>query len=97
MNTNRFAYTHATGSLLISSGRTLFHGFTINNIATTGTLIIYDSITAAGNVVAGPMNLPSGSAAFPSTILYDAYCNTGLYFNFSGFVGDVTVTWNLIA
>ena len=95
MYTNRFAYTHSTGSVLVSSGKTLFHSFILNDVLTTGTLTIYDNTSAAGNVIAGPMNVPSGSAPIPR--LYDAYCNTGLYFNFSGFAGDATIMWTLIA
>jgi hypothetical protein len=97
MYTDRFGFSNVTGSVLVNSGRTHFHGFVVNTVNTVGTVTIYDSLTASGTVIAGPVALASGSAAFPSSLTYDAYCNTGLYFNFTGFVGNVTVLYKQIA
>ena len=88
-------YTHITAATttIVQAKAGLLHCITFNQMATSGTVIAYDSPTGTSLVVIG-------SIAFPATLLnnppmtafYDVQFNNGLTIVTTG-ASDITVAW----
>lgn len=80
--------TASTTTISANSG-VILHTICINNIGTSMTVTVWDSLTASGTQVAA-ITAVSGSAYY----LYDVTLNVGLTVVVGGTPGDVTVTYS---
>lgn len=82
--------TNITADTLINPGPCNFYGYTVNSHS-SGTLKVWDSLTAAGKVVNNTITFAAGSginAFFPAGI----NVTTGLFADIGGTI-DLTVYW----
>ena len=78
-------YTNISADTLIKSGDGHMIGFNVNSTS-SGTVVIYDSLTATGTKIANTYTPAAGWNAYP------AHFKTGLYFDVTGTI-DLTVIW----
>jgi len=88
-------YKHCADSTQVSAGPCVLHTITINRLDTGACVVtVYDNPAAAGNVIAIIDLTPTAVVnVMSTTLIFDAQCDTGLYADFSGAGGDITVTY----
>lgn len=85
--------TNITADTLISSGPCKFYGYTVNS-HTSGTLKVWDSLTAANKVINNTITFAAGSG-ITSFLSEGINCTTGLFADIGGTI-DLTVYWGPI-
>ena len=83
-------HTNITASALIAPGPGNFYGFVVNS-HTSGTIKVWDSLTAAGDIMLNTITLPAGSGliyTFPFGMDY----SLGLFITIGG-TADITILW----
>lgn len=96
MITPEFKYTNITlaapTTTLVATGRGILHSIVINKPLASGSIIIYDAVTATNPIatIVKPATLLSDVA---QTILYDVAFGVGLTIVTSGAAQDITVCW----
>ena len=91
-----FKPAHVISDTQVSAGQGTMHTVTINGApGTDGVLTIYDSLTAAGTIIAIlTISVAESISVQPISLLYDVEYETGLYFDFTGgLVVDLTVSY----
>ncbi len=88
MNTPK-KYTNLTASALIKTGAGVVSGFIVNS-HTSGTLKLWDAVTATAPVLMNTFTFPAGSSSvrLPDDVSFD----TGLYATITG-TADITLIW----
>ena len=88
-------YAHVVADAQVSAGPCVLHAITINGFTTIGDCIVYDNPAAAGNVIAVlHLDTTASVSLQPITLLYDAECLTGLYFDYDAtLAADLTVSY----
>ena len=83
-----------TGSSIAYNGPCVLHSIVFNGMTTVGTCGIFDGITNAGTLI-GTLILRSAIhvSCQPMTFIYDCEMTTGIYLEFTGLVGNLTVTF----
>jgi len=83
-------YKNTTASVQVQSGAGRVSGFIVNS-HTSGTLKLWDSLTAANTIIMNTFTFPTGSSVqiFPDPI--DFY--TGLFATVGG-TADITILWS---
>ena len=80
----------STGTVLVKSGAGFLHTLTVNTRSTTGTAVLYDSLTPSGTKIA-----TIDTALSTTAFLYDVNFNTGLSLQTTGAApADITVSFN---
>lgn len=89
MDKNGYKKTNLSASALIKTGSGTVAGFVVNSNS-SGTLKLWDSLTATGTVIINTYTFPTGSSVveFPAPV--DFY--TGLYATIGG-TADITIIW----
>jgi len=80
-------YANITASALIKSGQGRVRGFVVNS-HTSGTLKLWDSLTATGTVIINTYTFPAGSSIH--NIIEGVSFNVGLYATIGG-TADITL------
>ncbi len=91
-----FKPAHVIDDTQVSQGRGTLHTVTINGPpGTDGVCTIYDSLTAAGTIIAIlSISVADSISVQPISLLYDVEYETGLYFDYTaGLVVDLTVSY----
>lgn len=83
----------ATGTV-VRTGQCIMYSVVLNGVTTVGDVLIYDGVDNTGTLIA-TLNVRSGvSVSFQGiTFLYDCKMGTGIYIDFTDFVGNLTVMW----
>ncbi len=86
-------YFHVTASGQLKATRGVLKRITLNGLGTVGICTVYDSLTAAGLIVAIlTIDVATSISVQPITFEYNARLTTGLYLEYSaGLVADFTV------
>ena len=86
-------YFHVTGSGQLKATRGVLKRITLNGLTTAGDCTVYDSLTAAGTVIAVlHIDVTTSISVQPITFEYNARLVTGLYLEYSGgLAADFTV------
>ncbi len=86
-------YYHVTGNIQLKATRGVLKRITLNGLGTVGICTVFDSLTAAGNIVAIlTIDVATSISVQPITFEYNARLTTGLYLEYSaGLVADLTV------
>lgn len=84
-----FKYTNGTASAQIRAGSGTVAGVIVNS-HTSGTMKLWDSLTATGTIIVNTYTFPAGSGIymFPKPIEF----YTGLFFTVGGTL-DFTIIW----
>lgn len=82
-------YTNITADTLIRTGGGQVHGVIVNS-HTSGTLKLWDALTATGTVIANTFTFAAGSQVINFAQPIEFY--TGLYADIGGTV-DLTILW----
>ncbi len=91
-----FKYAHVIADTQVSQGQGTLHVVVINGPpGTDGVVTIYDSLTAAGTIIAIlTISIAASISVQPITLTYDVKYETGLYFDYDGsIVVDLTVSF----
>ena len=82
------------GSAIAHTGPCVLHTITFNGMTTVGDCAIYDGVDNAGTLI-GTLILRSAIqvSCQPMTFHYDCEMATGIYLEFTGLVGNFTVTF----
>lgn len=82
-------YTNPSASALIKTGGGTLYGVIVNS-HTSGTLKLWDALTATGSVIQNTYTFPAGSQTinFPQGISF----YTGLFATIGG-TADITILW----
>jgi len=82
-------YTNLSASASIKAGAGTFYGVIVNS-HTSGTLKLWDALTATGTVIQNTYTFPAGSQVitFPQGISF----YTGLFATIGG-TADITILW----
>ena len=90
MTTRGALSTNTTASALIKTGAGLVYGIVVNS-HTSGTVKLWNALTATGTVLVNTYTFPAGSqvVTFPEPINF----TTGLYCTIGG-TADITVVFN---
>lgn len=85
---------NVTGSAIARTGPCIMHSIVLNGVTTVGDVLVYDGTDNTGTLIA-TYNIRIGvSVSFQGiTFLYDCKMATGIYLEFSTFVGNLTVMW----
>lgn len=86
---NNVKYTNLTASALIKTGAGALHGFIVNS-HTSGTLKLWDAVTATAPVLLNTITFAAGPnfINIPQGISF----STGLYATIAG-TADITILW----
>ena len=86
-------YFHVTADTQVKATRGVLKRITLNGLTTAGDCIVYDSLTAAGAVIAILHLDPTTSISVqPLTFEYNARLTIGLYLDYDAtLVADLTV------
>lgn len=84
----RVLFTNISASTLIRTGVGTFWGFYVNSTS-SGVLVIYDSLSAAGTKIMNTVTPAIG----PHIFNFGVEFNTGLYVSLSSGSIDMTVFW----
>lgn len=84
-----FKYTNGTTSQSIRAGAGQVAGVIVNS-HTSGTMKLWDSLTATGTVIVNTYTFPAGSGMYMFPKPVDFY--TGLFFTVGGTL-DYTIIW----
>ncbi len=84
--------TNVTGDTLVKTGACKLHGITLNGVTTVGDVIVYDGIDNTGVLVA-TLNIRIAVSVSYQGISWNYDCKmvTGIFLDFSDFVGNLTV------
>lgn len=77
-------------SALVASGYGTVGGIIVNS-HTSGTIKLWDSLTATGSVICNTITLAAGERWIP---LFDATFNTGLFVTIGG-TADITIIYDI--
>lgn len=88
-------YKHCADSAQVAAGPCVLHTITVNRMDTGACVVtVYDNPAAAGNVIAIIDLTPTTVVdVLCATLIYDIQCATGLYLDFTGAGGDLTVAY----
>ena len=83
-----------TGSGIAHTGPCVLHSIIFNGMTVVGDCAIYDGITNAG-VLIGTLILRTAVqvSCQPMTFIYDCEMEDGIFLDFTGLVGNFTVTF----
>jgi len=84
-----YKYTNGTTSQLIRTGPGQVAGVIVNS-HTSGTMKLWDALTATGTVITNTYTFPAGSGMYMFPKPVDFY--TGLFFTVGGTL-DYTIVW----
>lgn len=86
--------TNVTANTLVKTGKGILHSVVLNGVTTVGDVVVYDGTDNTGTVIA-TLNIRIGvSVSFQGiTFLYDCKIDTGIYIEYSTFVGNLTITY----
>ncbi len=81
-------------SAIARTGKCVMHSVVLNGVTVVGDVAIYDGVDNTGTLIA-TLNVRSAvSVSFQGiTFLYDCKMATGIYLEFTDFVGNLTVMW----
>ncbi len=91
-----FKPAHVIDDTQVAAGKGTLHTVTINGPpGTDGVCTIYDSLTAAGTIIAIlTLSVATSISVQPISLLYDVKYETGLYFDYDGsVVVDLTASY----
>ncbi len=91
-----FKPAHVISDKQVSAGQGTLHTVTINGApGTDGVVTIYDSLTAAGTIIAIlTISVAASISVQPISLLYDVEYENGLFFDYdANLVADLTVSF----
>ena len=82
------------GSGIAHTGPCVLHSIIFNGMTTVGDCAIYDGVDNAGTLIGTLiLRIAVHVSCQPMTFIYDCEMATGIYLEFTGLVGNFTVTF----
>ncbi len=82
---------YVDGTLLVRTGPGVLHSVVLNACTTLGTVVVYDGVDNTGVILATYVLLGASVSYQGIPFLYDCIIETGIFVEFTTFVGNFTV------